>query len=74
MLPEKSVIKCRECGELRTRYLDGTYDGLNKRWRDKEGKVFNGKVCPECHLFRTKVNMRKMRKRVKDASSDQGNP
>lgn len=62
---EVSVIKCKECGELKKRHLDGTYDGINKRWRDEEGRVFNGKLCPECHQFRSKVNMRKLREKSK---------
>lgn len=49
IVKDSSVMVCKICKEIRTRYLDKTYPAGAKRWVDVNGKMFNGKVCPNCH-------------------------
>lgn len=45
---ETSIITCKVCKEQKTRYQDGMFDHKNKRWRDENGLMFNGRQCGEC--------------------------
>jgi len=58
---ETRIITCKLCQAMKTAYLAGTFDGKNKRWEDQDGKAWNGKTCPDCHVFKTKNAMRKKR-------------
>lgn len=60
-LLESKVLHCKDCSELKTAFLDGKFDGINKRWTDENGKLWNGKRCPDCHRKLIKANMQKMR-------------
>lgn len=58
---ESNVRKCKQCNELKSRSQDGKFDSINKRWRDETGGVWNGKICPSCHIKNQKENQRKKR-------------
>lgn len=65
-MQETDKKHCKKCNQMKTRIQDGTYDGKNKKWRDEEGKLWNGRVCPTCQVAMTRENMQKMRKKVKE--------
>lgn len=58
---ETSKIRCKVCGDDKTRYLNGKWDGVNKKWVDEAGKAWNGHTCPKCHKDKCKEVMRKKR-------------
>lgn len=59
---ERSLIKCRECGETKVRISDGKYpDKKNTRWVDEQGRLFNGKLCPSCQTEKAKAKMKELR-------------
>lgn len=58
---ETSVIVCKICKQMKTRYQNGMFDIKSKRWVDEHGKLFNGKVCPECHKNKVKEQIKNKR-------------
>lgn len=58
---ERDLRKCKKCNEIKWRVLDGTFDGVNKKWRQEDGKLWNGSTCGECNLTRMKESTRKLR-------------
>lgn len=65
---EKNLSTCRICGESKERIQDGKYgESKNKRWRDSNGKIWRGRVCPDCHKSHMKQRMVDFRKKGKDA-------
>ena len=53
---------CKKCGELKNRILDGKFpDSKNKRFKDDTGKLWNGNVCPQCQVSKTKEGIRQLR-------------
>lgn len=67
---EKNDCICKRCLELKSRIQDGKYgESKNKRWRDSEGKLWRGKLCPECHKLEMSGRMRKTRKKDDHAES-----
>lgn len=68
-MSETSVIQCKICKEIKTRVLAGKW-GNCKKWVDTEGKLFNGKTCPNCVKSRCKEDMRKLRSIKKEAEEN----
>ena len=63
-MEEKNLTTCRICQETKLRIEDGKYGASrNKRWRDEEGKIWRGRVCPDCHKTEMKDRMIKARKK-----------
>ena len=61
-----SIIKCKGCGELKTRYRDCKFDNKkDTRWVDENGRQFSGKMCPSCHADRVALNQRNRRNQNK---------
>jgi len=59
---ETRLISCKVCKEVKEAFQDGFYPkGINRRWRDSDGRMFNGKVCPICNAERTKSHAQKKR-------------
>lgn len=60
---EKEVQKkiCKVCNVLKERIFDGMFDKKNKRWVNESGQLWNGLVCAECQVLKTKDNMKKLR-------------
>lgn len=61
---EQNLSTCRVCGENKERIEDGKYtggSGRNKRWRDDTGRLWRGRVCPDCHKSEMKERMVKAR-------------
>lgn len=58
---ERDMRKCKRCGEVKLRILDGKFDLRNKRWRQEDGKLWNGNVCGDCNQIRIKESTRKLR-------------
>ena len=61
---ETSLIKCKKCALVKTRYLAGKYGKGDKKWVDEAGKMWNGHVCPECNVARAKGTMKASRSKV----------
>ena len=56
---EHKHITCKVCKVIHLAIMDGKYpDGVNKRWKDKEGRLFNGKTCPNCQADKMKLHQR----------------
>jgi predicted adenine nucleotide alpha hydrolase (AANH) superfamily ATPase len=65
-MEERNLSTCRSCEETKIRIEDGKYgESKNKRWRDAEGKIWRGRVCPECHKLEMKERMINKRKKDK---------
>jgi hypothetical protein len=58
---EKRTINCKDCKQPREAFLNGKLDERNKRWVDVEGKLFAGRVCPQCKNKRVREKMAEMR-------------
>ena len=59
---EQNLSTCRVCQESKQRIEDGKYgESRNKRWRDEEGLLWCGRVCPDCHKKEMKSRMIKSR-------------
>jgi hypothetical protein len=53
---------CKVCNELKTRIQFGTFtDKKDKRWVDGDGKMWNGRMCPQCQVIKAAENMKKLR-------------
>ncbi len=62
MIQESNKRHCKICGQLRTRIEDGKFPNTkNKRYKDEEGKLWNGKTAPCCHGIKVKEGMKKLR-------------
>ncbi len=57
---EKEVKECKQCEKLLVRVQDGKFDnGKDKRWRDPNTlRMWNGRVCPDCHAENVKNRKR----------------
>ena len=60
-MEEKNLRKCKVCGEMKSRILDGKFDDKNKRWKDETGKLWNGNICPVDHA-RIQAELQKARR------------
>ena len=60
-MTEENKRVCKKCGVLKLRILSGKFDLYNKKWTDETGKLWNGSTCPQCHLEKTRENMKKLR-------------
>jgi hypothetical protein len=59
---ESNKTICKKCQQMKTRTEDGKYpNSKNKRYIDDQGKLWNGKTCPDCQKNKTKENMKQMR-------------
>ena len=58
MSKESNMTKCKVCGLLKRRILDGKFDDKNKRWVNEGNRLWNGKVCPDCHVGRMRERAR----------------
>ncbi len=62
---EKNLSTCRVCEESKERIEDGKYgESRNKRWRDETGRLWRGRVCPDCHKSEMKGRMIKSRSKA----------
>lgn len=63
-MEEKNLTTCRVCQETKMRTEDGKYGtSRNKRWKDENGKIWRGRVCPDCHKAEMKNRMIKSRQK-----------
>ena len=59
--------QCKVCGETKTRIQFGTFNTKkDKRWVDGDGKMWNGRVCPQCQVKIAAENMKKLREKKND--------
>jgi len=56
-MSERSIIKCKVCGLIKSRILDKKI-GKEKIWVDENKAKWNGHTCPDCHRTNVKVNVR----------------
>lgn len=67
---EKNLSTCRLCGVPKERIEDGKYgESRNKRWRDEEGRLWRGRVCPDCHKGEMKERMVKSRTKAPECEA-----
>lgn len=53
MEQEYSILQCKHCGETKKRFLDGKFPNKkDKKWRDENGRMWNGNFCPPCHSMK----------------------
>lgn len=55
MNQEKVARICKRCGIIQEKIQYGKYNAKDKRWRDVNGGLWSGSLCPECHRERMKV-------------------
>ena len=61
-MEERNLSTCKICAESKERIEDGKYgESRNKRWRDESGRLWRGRVCPDCHKTEMKTRMIKTR-------------
>lgn len=54
--------KCKKCSLTAIRVNIGTFTKkCSKRWVGEGGRLWNGKICPQCQADVAKVNMRRLR-------------
>ena len=49
-------MKCKECNEEKTK--SPLVRGKHIRFCDKDGRIWNGKLCPDCYQKYNKERMR----------------
>jgi hypothetical protein len=59
---ENDLSTCRVCDKIKPRRFVGKFDDRNKKYVDADGKLWSGRICPQCHKDRAKNNMRRLRK------------
>lgn len=64
IVQEIDMRRCKACGEFKERIMSGKFDTYNKRFKDTEGKYWNGNVCPACHK-EIQRKLQKLRRDVK---------
>lgn len=60
-MTESNLVHCKHCKKLKERIEDGKFNKTNKRFKDINGKLWNGKTCPDCHAEKIKMSMKKLR-------------
>lgn len=59
---ESNKTQCKVCKAMKDRIEDGRYpDGRNKRWKDEDGKLWNGHICAACNKISATEAMKKLR-------------
>lgn len=59
---ESNQVKCKSCQLIKIKIDNGLYPNQKtKRYVDQFGKMWNGKVCPECNRTRAKMTMKASR-------------
>lgn len=71
MSEERNLTTCKACGQIKPRAIKGKFDDKNKKYVDDAGRLWNGRVCPECHAERTKVKMKNLRLSRKAGAVDE---
>ena len=67
-----AMVKCKLCNEIKKRFRGSKYpNGKDYRFVDEDGAEFTGRVCPECHRKRCKLNARLKAER-REALKEQG--
>lgn len=57
-MSEQNYKQCKVCKELKLRIQEGTFgDGQSKRWLGDDGKLWNGRTCPQCVVIKSRENM-----------------
>lgn len=60
-MSESNLVICKVCEQPKQRVCIGTYTSKNRKYTDQHGKLWNGKVCPQCHRNKIKNSMYTMR-------------
>jgi hypothetical protein len=58
---ETDLSQCKICQKIKVKKYIGKYDANNKKFTNENGKLWVGRICPECHKDRVKHNMRSLR-------------
>lgn len=63
-MEEKNLTKCKKCEVIKYRILDGKFDKINKRWKDESGRLWSGKLCPDCQAEKMRQHMKLKRTKI----------
>ena len=55
---DSDIKECKICLIKKKRTLLGTFDGINRKWADEDGSLWNGRVCGSCHRNKMKNHMK----------------
>lgn len=59
---EENEVICKVCGQLKKKIEAGKYPkGKTKKYVNEQGKLWNGKMCPDCNVARAKKTMQAVR-------------
>ena len=68
---ESDLSTCRKCGLTKVRIADGKFDARNKRYVDKNGKLWSGRTCADCNRDRIREAMKNARLKKKSEPESQ---
>jgi uncharacterized protein YaaW (UPF0174 family) len=69
MNQEKVIRICKYCQVIQEKIQYGKYNAKDKRWRDVNGKLWVGSVCPTCHRERMKIYQQNRRAAAKSVKA-----
>lgn len=73
-LLEKNLRVCKECMTLKLRVVAGKFkNSKGNKYRDSEGKLWNGRTCPDCHKIRIRNEKRERDAKAKQAQQAETN-
>lgn len=61
-MSEENLRHCKVCNELKERIDAGKFNQKDKKFVDKNNKLWNGNVCPTCVVAKSRERMRITRK------------
>jgi len=58
---DSRILECKIC-KVKIKLMNtGKYANGNIRWKNEDGKIANGRICPDCNVVRAKSTMKKTR-------------
>ena len=71
-MKENDISKCRKCEKIVPRNFVGYYPGgKNKKYVNSEGKLWTGRICPDCVKSKNKVSIKERRENAKSRNEPQ---
>ena len=60
------VVQCKGCFKFVKKFKAGFYpNNKDVKWCDEDGRLFNGKWCPQCHTDRQAQNSKMRSSRLR---------
>lgn len=60
-MSEINLHECKACLIKKTRMLAGRYPSNNNKYTDEQGRLWSGRLCPDCNHSRLLITMRQKR-------------